>query len=156
MREDCVMDAALVAAEFAAGQLPPERMPEAATELLVAGHDSPALRQAAGLDGADPREQRAMLGQALEELGELPLRREEVGRRLFRVWAERIVAGKVEPLEGARALYLLEIDYQVELPDPLGQYGALDSGDFNAPGVEQAYQRDIREAAGRWLDSNPI
>jgi hypothetical protein len=150
------MDARLVAAEFASGQLPPERMPEAATELLIAGLDSPALRQAAGMDRADPREQRAMFGKALEELGELPLRREEVGRRLFRVWAARIVAGEVEPLEGARALWLLEIDYDVELPDPLGQYGALDSGDFYASGVEQAYERDIREAAARWLDTNPV
>lgn len=154
MREDSVVDAGLVAAEFASGQLPPERMPQAAVDLLAAGLDSPALRRAAGYDHADPQEQRAIFRQALEELGELPLTAKEMGRRLFRRWAERIVADDVEALEGARALWLLEIDYDVELPDPLRHYGALDSEDFSSGGIEQAYH-DIRESARRWLDRNP-
>jgi hypothetical protein len=148
------MDVGLVAAEFVSGQLPPERMPRVATDLLVAGLDSPALRVAAGLEGADPHEQRAAFGEALEELGELPLTREEVGRRLFRLWAERIDAGETEPLKGARALWLLEIDYDVQLPERLGEYGALDAEDLYDVEVAEAYRRDVREAARRWLDSN--
>jgi hypothetical protein len=154
MRNDSDMDVGLVAAEFASGQLAPDRMPQAAIDLLVAGFDSPALRLAAGLDGADPREQRATFGKALEELGELPLTREEVGRRLFRLWAERIDAGEVEPLDGARALWHLETRCDVQLPDRLGEYGALDSDDLSDPEVERAYRREVREAARRWLDSN--
>lgn len=149
------IDVRLVAAEFESGLLKPERLPGTATSLLVEGHDSPWLRRAAGADQADPDEQRQLFRRALSELGELPLTRPEVGTRLFRLWAERITSGAVTPLEGARAMWLLEIDYDVVLPDPMSEYGALDESDFPAAEVEQQYQRDIRRAAERWLLTNP-
>jgi hypothetical protein len=36
----------------------------------------------------------------------------------------------------------------------MSQYGALDADDFRTSEVEQAYQRDIRQAAARWLAAN--
>jgi hypothetical protein len=149
------MDLELLAAEFQSGQLYPERIPAAATALLEAGVDSQSLREAAGSDRADPGEQRELFRSALVELGALPLSEDEVGRRLFRLWAERIVDRAVTPLEGARAVWMLEIDYGVVLPDTMSQYGALDEDDLPTSEVEQAYERDIREAAARWLALNP-
>ncbi|MEJ7892198.1 MAG: hypothetical protein WKF94_06125 [Solirubrobacteraceae bacterium] len=52
-------------------------------------------------------------------------------------------------------MWLLEIDYGAVLPDTMSQYGALDGDDFPTSEVEQAYERDIREAATRWLALNP-
>jgi hypothetical protein len=104
------MDVRLVAAEFESGQLHAEQLPAAATALLMSGLDSPALRQAAGADHADPDDQRVLFREALVELGELPLTAQEVGSRLFRLWAQRIADKTVTPLEGARAMWLLEID----------------------------------------------
>lgn len=149
------MDAGLIAAELESGQLAPELIPATATALMVAGLDSPGLRRAAGADHADPEDQRSLFRQALLELGELPLSPEQVGSGLFRLWAERIVDGVVSPLEGARAMWLLEIDYDVVLPATMSQYGALDEDDFPTSDVEQAYERDIREAAARWLEMHP-
>jgi DNA-directed RNA polymerase beta' subunit len=141
--------------EFESGQLYPERIPSAATALLEAGFDSPTLRVSAGADHADPVQQQGLFRQALIELGALPLSESEVGRRLFRLWAERIVDGEVTPLQGARAMWMLEIDRGVVLPATMSQYGALDEEDFPTSDVEQAYERDIREAAAKWLTANP-
>jgi hypothetical protein len=155
MREDAAMDLGLVAAEFESGTLEAERLPDAAASLLAEGHDSPTLRVAAGADDAEPDEQRSLFRQALIELGELPLTQSEVGLRLFRLWAQRIVSGAVSPLEGARAMWTLEMDYKVLLPDSMSDYGALDESDFRTSEMEQQYARDIRAAAQRWLAANP-
>jgi hypothetical protein len=149
------MELGLVAAEFESGQLYAEKIPAVATTLLASGADSPSLRLAAGADQFDPEEQRALFRSALVELGALPLSDEEVGERLFRLWAERIVAGAVSPLQGARAMWLLEIDYGVVLPDTMSQSDALDEDDFATSDMEQGYERDIRAAAERWLEANP-
>lgn len=97
------MNLRLVAAEFESGQLKAEGLPDAATSLLAEGHDSPALRIAAGADQAEPEDQRSTFRTALIEFGELPLTPSEVGSRLFRLWAQRIVSGTVSPLNGARS-----------------------------------------------------
>jgi hypothetical protein len=149
------MDVELVAAEFESGLLFAETIPGIATTLMASGLDSPSLRLAAGADHAEPEEQRALFRSALLELGAFPLSPEEVGERLFRLWAERIVQRSVSPLQGARAMWLLEIDYGVVLPDTMSHYGALDEGDFSTSEIEQTYERDIRQAAARWLEANP-
>ena len=73
VREDVRVDLRLVAAEFESGQLEAERLPAAATSLLAEGHDSSALRRAAGADQAEPEDQRRAFRKALIELGELPI-----------------------------------------------------------------------------------
>jgi len=50
--------------------IPPEEMPMLAARMLAEGHDTPALRRAAGLGRRDdPRDIRQEFGQALDELG---------------------------------------------------------------------------------------
>jgi hypothetical protein len=149
------MELGLVAAEFESGQLYAEQLPGVATTLLASGADSPSLRIAAGADHLESQKQRELFRSALVELGALPLSDEEVGERLFRLWAQRIVAEAVSPLEGVRAMWLLEIDYGVVLPGTMSQYGALDDGDFATSDIEQDYESDIRAAATRWLEANP-
>src|SRR4051812_45269688 len=100
MGDDARMDLGLVAAEFESGALGAERLADAAASLLAEGHDSPTLRVAAGADHDEPDEQRSLFRKALIELGELPLTPSEVGSRLFRLWAQRIVSETVSPLEG--------------------------------------------------------
>lgn len=60
----------LVAAWFVVGGLATERVPMWAAHWLADGHDGPALRELAGLDGADPREVRALIPAVLAETGE--------------------------------------------------------------------------------------
>src|SRR3954447_5199858 len=115
----------------------------------------PTLRVAAGADHDEPDEQRSLFRKAVIELGELPLTPSEVGSRLFRLWAQRIVSETVSPLEGARAIWTLEIDYDVVLPDSMSEYGALDESDFPTSEVEQRYEQEIRAAAQQWLAANP-
>jgi hypothetical protein len=115
----------------------------------------PAFGSRLAPDNADPEEQRALLRTALIELGALPRSDEQVGERLFQVMANRIVEGSVTPLQGARELWPLEIDYGVALPGAMSQCGALHEDDFRSSDIKQGYERDIREATARWLDANP-
>jgi hypothetical protein len=146
------VDISLVAAEFAAGALAPERIPDVATRLLELGWDSSTLRQAAGAAHEAPEEQRTLMLAALEELDQLPLTQEEIAARFTTHWAERLLSGEVAPLDAAGQLWLLSRHHGVEFPDDsLWAWGALDPEEYGAPGVQEAYERDIREAASRWL-----
>lgn len=59
-----------IAVDYWLCPIPPENMPMLAAQLLAAGHDSPALRQAAALTSGDhPATVRSTFEQALVELG---------------------------------------------------------------------------------------
>ena len=60
---------ALVAAWFALGTLPTERVPMWAAQWLAAGLDGPSLRVLAGLSGSDPHDVRDLLPDVLGEVG---------------------------------------------------------------------------------------
>jgi hypothetical protein len=146
------VDITLVAAEFAAGALPPERVPDVATRLLELGWDSRTLRQAAGADRETPEAQRTLMRAALEELDQLPLTPEDVAVRFTTYWAERLLRGDVAPLDAAGELWLLSHRHGVEFPeDSFWAWGTLDPDEYAAPGLQEAYERDIRQAASRWL-----
>lgn len=147
-----LVDIDVVAAEFEAGMLPPESMSLVAAKLLEEGWDAPALRLAAGAEHEDSVEQRARFRLALEQLGELPLASEEVAARLTTLWAERVLRDDVEPLAAARVLWLLSREYGVQFSDDsFWGWGTLDPDEYAAPGVREAYERDIRETALRWM-----
>jgi hypothetical protein len=147
-----VVDVRLLAAEFAAGALTPERIPEVATLLLEHGWDSPALRVAAGADNAGPEEQRASMQAALYELDQLPIGPEEVAARFTTHWAKRLLRGDVAPLDAAGQLWLLWHRHAIQFPeDSFWAWGTLDPDEYAAPGVKEEYERDIRDAAARWL-----
>jgi hypothetical protein len=146
------VDIEMIAAEFQAGRLPPERMPAVATQLLSEGWDSPGLRLAAGADGEDSSEQRATFALALAELDQLPLAADELAARFTTFWALRVVRGEVEPLVAARELWVLARHDGVQFSDDsFWAWGALDADEYAGPGVQEAYEHDIREAASRWL-----
>jgi hypothetical protein len=70
MRQDRVVLPDQVAIDYWLGPIRPEDMPMIAARLLAVGHDTPALRLAAGFGVRDdPRDIRAAFQQALTELG---------------------------------------------------------------------------------------
>jgi len=75
----------------------PERLPPIATELLVGGVDSPALRTLAGLDLSpfDPRDATELMEQVMSDLPQPPvLRRMELASALLTV---QCVSGEITP-----------------------------------------------------------
>ena len=118
----------------------------------VGGLGFPGLRLAAGAEGEDSPEQRATFALALEELDQLPLGADELAARFTTFWAQRVVRGEVEPLVAAQELWVLARNYGVQFSDDsIWAWGALDADEYAGPGVQEAYEHDIREAASRWL-----
>ena len=92
--------------QLAARSLPSEDLPEIATDALVRGLDSPALRILAGQPRGDVRESADLFRAALDELGiDLP-DADSAQWHLVRRTARDIVAGRVTPADGASELFL--------------------------------------------------
>ncbi|MGW7198907.1 hypothetical protein [Streptomyces chryseus] len=91
--------------QYVAGVLPPEKLPMLAAHALVDGHDSPSLRELAGLPRrSDAAEIRELYVHALKELG-VPLPDEETaGRRLLVNLALGLTGGALSPTEVADGL----------------------------------------------------
>ncbi|MGV9273828.1 hypothetical protein [Streptomyces griseosporeus] len=85
---------------YQADQFCPEELPMTAAHALVAGMDTPALCELAGLPRhADPRDIRNAFEQALEELGMSLPDRDLARRYALRRLATRFTAGEVELAE---------------------------------------------------------
>lgn len=90
----------------AAGSLVSEGLPQIATEALVRGLDSPALRVLAGQSPGDVRDSADLFRVALGELGiDLP-GPDSAQWLLARRTAGQIVAGRISPARGATELWL--------------------------------------------------
>jgi hypothetical protein len=88
------------------GRLASEDLPEVATEALVRGLDSPALRALAGQSRDDVRDSADLFRAALEELGiDLP-DADSAQWRLVRRTAAEMMAGRIRPSDGANELWL--------------------------------------------------
>jgi hypothetical protein len=82
-----------------------EEFIEAATQLLVAGYDSEALRRTAGMTAADdPRDVRDMFRTALDELGDSLRDRDEALTRWAARLARRVLHDEIRP-EDLRAAF---------------------------------------------------
>lgn len=93
--------------QMAAGDLRSEDLPEIATEALLRGLDSPALRLLAGQSRADVRDSADLFRTALDELGiDLP-DADTANWNLARRTASKIVEGRTEPGRGANALWMV-------------------------------------------------
>ena len=90
----------------AAGDLRGEDLPELATDALVRGLDSPALRILAGQNPSDTDVSRELFAEVLTELSIPVLGTDEALWRLVRLTAEQIVNGQTAPNEGARWIAL--------------------------------------------------
>jgi hypothetical protein len=103
---------------WALGRLSSDELPCIATEWLVAGLDSPALRELAGIVLPEVSEVGPLFDKALIELGMvLPIKQEAL-MDLARYHCQRIVAKVVSPYEGARAMWR-EVSYHVDCPNPM-------------------------------------
>ncbi len=90
---------------MAAGSLASDDLPEIATEALVRGLDSPALRVLAGQSPDDVRDSADLFRVALDELG-IDLPDPDSARwRLVRRTAAEIVARRLSPARGATELW---------------------------------------------------
>ncbi|MFD7644339.1 hypothetical protein ACFV4P_27260 [Kitasatospora sp. NPDC059795] len=86
------------------GQLCCEQLPMAAAELLAEGDDSPTLRELAGCNGREPRDELEQLwGRALDELGVQRPGQEEAQRWALRDLAGRLHSGELDSLAEAVA-----------------------------------------------------
>jgi hypothetical protein len=94
-----------------------DAMPAEATQALLEGIDSPAVRRLAGMDGADGDDVRAAFRSALRELAiEIPSRREAAILLATEV-ARRITQGTVSPHEGAREIWGVVRSSREHLPE---------------------------------------
>ena len=144
----CV-DAQVVALDYWLKPLHPEQMPDVATSLLVAGYDSPSLREAAGLSADDPITLREVFSAGLKELGvwlesrdqaavhvaaelakdylmgQLPIR--SLVTEICGLWEFDEVVYDAVPPEAARLAWLAQA-YGTDLYDKLGGDEAVDQG----------------------------
>ena len=86
------------------GHLPPEQLPQVATDLLVAGSDSRALRLLAGLMDPTAAEADPLLNQALSELGVPQLGRDEACKAAARELAKQALSGVLSPYAASSSL----------------------------------------------------
>ncbi|HEY4277392.1 MAG TPA: hypothetical protein VGM91_04170 [Conexibacter sp.] len=108
-------DLGLVAAEWEANVLPRERIPALATELMLAGNDTPSLRAAAGLLSTELDAAHEVFGRALAELGyERERDSRGRGRALAREYAHRGLDGRMPLVEAVDRIYKLSLDFDHE------------------------------------------
>ncbi|WP_194823301.1 hypothetical protein [Micromonospora sp. S-DT3-3-22] len=86
----------LVAAEYVLGRMVVERMPWYAADWLADGHDGPALRELAGLDGTDTRLIGELLPAALDEMGVRVPSAAEAADTWLATLAQRLVDGAID------------------------------------------------------------
>ena len=142
----------------AAGSLASEDLPEIATEALVRGLDSPALRVLAGQSRNDVRDSADLFRVALDELGiDLP-DADSAQWHLARRTAGDIVAGRIGPARGATELWLayLKVRDNGDLRIFVGLASMLEDHPQDAEQIEAdmvAAARELlaRPAPRRWI-----
>jgi hypothetical protein len=94
-----------IADDYTLGRLLAEDLPAIAVRALEEGYDSPTLRQLAGAEGRDSGDLRTLFLKALQELGVQPLSPAEAGLSLARSIADDVLAGSIDPYDGARRIW---------------------------------------------------
>jgi hypothetical protein len=136
----------LAALRLALDEQPSEDLPAIATEALVRGLDSQALREAAGTPSADVRDARGHFIDALEELGYSIPGEEEAVWRLVRHTAEQIVQGDITPYDGASWIWRSAYR-RVEHEGDLRIFVGLASEWEDNPEYRDQYDEDIVDEA---------
>lgn len=132
--------------QYVAEVLRPEDLPMLAAHALVDGHDSPALRELAGLPRrSDVTEVRELYVQALSELG-VPLPDEETaGRRLLVSLAFGLVQGDLSPKEVGNSLSMTVAAHTEEETQFLSI--AAEYSEWIGPDDLPAWERELQAAA---------
>ena len=126
---------------IALGWQPSEDLPEVATEALVDGYDSPALRHAAGIRRQDVVEARDVFLVALDELGIAIPSEEEACWEHAREVAHAIVNGHISPRQGASELW--QLWHRMEREGDLRIFVGLASEWDDHPKLRTKYEVDI-------------
>ncbi|MBY8864030.1 hypothetical protein K7711_46735 [Nocardia sp. CA2R105] len=141
-----------VAAWLRLGIAPTERVPWWAAQWLADGHDGPALRELAGLNGREPYAVRDLLPTALAEAGvELPMTLTAAASEAFRLIAELHLTGQASARWVAQQIEHIasHTDYDHEvLTLPLGHlYDLADEWEWDDGWgrTEQKLQTEVRE-----------
>jgi hypothetical protein len=141
-----------VAAWLVLGTALSERVPWWAAQWLADGHDGPALRELAGLNGREPHAVHDLLPAALAEAGvELPMQLSAAANEAFGLIAEQHLTGQVSARWVARQVehiaFHTDYDHEV-LTLPLGHlYGLADEWEW-ADGLgrtEEKLEAEVRE-----------
>ncbi|MEU0393601.1 hypothetical protein ABZ208_12620 [Streptomyces sp. NPDC006208] len=132
--------------QYVAEVLHSEDLPMLAAHALVDGHDSPALRELAGLPRrSDPTEVRELYVQALREL-DVPLPDEEMaGRRLLLSLAFGLVQGGLSPKQVADRLSMTVAAHTQEETQFLSI--AAEYSEWIGPDDLPAWEHDLQAAA---------
>lgn len=118
------MDIDLAQALYTIRRLPGEQLPQLAVDFIAAGHDTPPLRELAGLNRPTLRDAGALFEQVLSELGRGAMTHGQVAVVIAVDLAKRVVSGELPPHEAAArgASYGSDLDY----PPVLSRYAAAD------------------------------
>ena len=131
---------------IALGDQPSEELPGLATDALVRGLDSPALRQAAGSSPNDPREAADLFRTALEELGITAGDEQEALWALARHVAGQILTGERSPYEAAVWIWR-HVCYRLKESGDLRVFVGLASECDDHPDDRQAIEAAIVDQA---------
>jgi hypothetical protein len=143
---------------MAAGRLASEDLPEIATEALVRGLDSPALRMLAGQVRSDLRDSSDLFRVALDELAIKPPDADRAQWHLARRTAGEIVTGRISAARGANELWLAyhKVRDNGDLRIFVGLASNLDDHPEDVEQIEAAIVAAARElldrpAPRRWI-----
>ena len=138
----------VVAAKWVLGRIPSRALPALATDLLVSGLDSQALRELAGelhptVEGSGP-----LFEEILDEFGIGIPERSRAGLVLAKAYAAQIIDRTLSPYEGAQHIWRIQVDVDGLMLD-LGPfvYWTSEWQETNNPARRRECEAAIRAAA---------
>ena len=137
---------------MAAGELRSEELPGLATDALVRGIDSPALRILAGQAPSDVRESADLFRRAVNELDVNVPDAEQARWHLVRMTAQHIVDGRINPAAGASDIWMmgyLHVEDSGDLRIFVGLASMLDDHPEDRVHIEAQIVEAARELLGR-------
>jgi hypothetical protein len=141
-------------AQWALGQIWPERVPAQCTDLLLAGYDTPSLRVLAGLTVAELGRVNELLPRLFDELGLERPSDTVAGWRVAQETARTLLAEQVGPYDAARSIGDLATRFPPLFPF-LSQFIGLWSEWDDDPRHRPEYEGDIRAAASELITAAP-
>ncbi|GAC1431731.1 MAG: hypothetical protein NVSMB62_28740 [Acidobacteriaceae bacterium] len=125
-------------------------LPDVAVEALVAGNDTPALRNLAGADGEDSSVVAHLFQQVIAEAGIPTISKGDAARRYAELISQRIVTDRVSPLEGARLIIAAARRVDDSTFHDLDPFIYAESEAESRPEDTDFFVREIRAEAERW------
>jgi hypothetical protein len=135
------------------GWLPSDKLPEAAVAALEDGLKSPTLIDLAAAGSTANPDLHRKFETVLQELGSPRLSKTEAGRRLAREFARKISDGEIAPIDGAKAIWKIELECR-ELRHELGIFGGRASEYEGCPQQQGEISEVIVEEAKELLQGD--